>query len=87
MGIEHETILTWDYQDQVIRLYTTREGVKNGILKRLGPDAAPKVQGNGPWAFVVPFEHCRAPQLIAKLLNPEERVPMSDEQKAAFRAA
>ena len=84
---EHETTVTWDYKDQVVRIYTTREGVKNGFLKRLGQDKSPEVKGSGPWSFVVPFADCRAPQLIAKLLNPDERTPMSEGQKAALRAA
>ncbi len=82
---EHETNINWDYFERVIRVYTTREGVKTQILRRLGAEHAPEVKGNGPWTMTIPFSVCRAPQLIAKLLNPDERTPMTDEQKAALR--
>lgn len=84
---EHETQISFDYAGQVVRIYTTREGVKNGILKRLGVQEGVTTEGNGPWTLQVPMTMCRGPQLIVKLLNPSEKTPMSEEQKAALRAA
>ena len=85
---EHETQISFDYSQRVVRVYTTREGVKNGILKRLGEQPDVTVEdGDGYWSLILPMSACRAPQLIAKLLNPDEKTQMSDEQKAALRAA
>lgn len=84
---EHETQISFDYAEQIVRIYTTREGVKNGVLRRLGDQESVTCFGNGPWNLTVPMSMCRGPQLIVKLLNPEEKTPMTEKQKAALRAA
>jgi|GEM_PF-1163463 len=84
---EQETTITYDYADSVVRIYTTREGVKNGIVRRLGEQEGLKVTASSSsWSIVVPMALCRSGDMIVKLLNPEERQPMSDEQKAALAA-
>ena len=85
---EHETHIWFDYASNTVKVYTTREGVRNGILRRLGPQEgiAEESTGRGRWSITIPMDLCRSPELICKLLNEEEKTPMSEEQKAALRA-
>lgn len=85
---EQETNLVFDYAGKVVRVYTTREGVYNGFCRRLGADKVTLIrQTSSDWSFTVPMDDCRGPEAIAKLLNPDEKRPMSEERKQAFRAA
>ena len=82
-----ETSVTYDYPSGVVRVFTDREGVKNGFLRRIGNHPSLVITGNGPWFISVPMEFCRGPEIIARLLNEDERKPMTEAQKAALRAA
>ena len=82
-----ETSIVYDYAINQIRIFTDREGVKNGFLRRLGNQPGFVVSGDGPWFITVPIELCRGPEMITRLLNEDERKPMSEAQKAALRAA
>lgn len=84
---EHETTISYDYADRVVRVYTTREGVRNQILKRLGDqEGVSFVETLRSWSFTIPMQYCRSADMVVKLLNEDEKQPMSEEQKAALRA-
>jgi len=84
-----ETSITYDYEIKQVRVFTDREGVKNGILRRLGDVEGLSCEqvGRRSWQLCIPMSACRGAEMITRLINPDERTPMSDEQKAALRAA
>ena len=84
MAINGETSIVYDYEIKQVRIQSDRDGVINGILRRLGNQEG--VVHNGRF-LTIPMHLCRNPSLIVKLLNPDERTAMSDEQKAALRLA
>ena len=86
---EHETTINFEYDQRVVRIYTTREGCANGIIRRLGDASEFKQErlNSFSWSFTIPMGDCRSPELIVKLLNPDEKTPMSEAQKAALRGA
>jgi hypothetical protein len=82
-----ETSIVYDYEISEVRIFTDREGVKNGILRRLGQSIdGLRVTGENPWFISIPMKHCRGAEMLCRLLNDDERSPMSEEQKAALRA-
>lgn len=84
---EHETTINFDYENNMVSIYTTREGVRNGILKRLGDKAMKKVEFTDKyqqWQFEIPMNMCRSAQLVTKLINPDEKTPMPE---GVFNAA
>ena len=85
---EHETTINFDYEHDLVRVYTTRVGVVNGIRKRLGNevDYDSKQMGHG-YSLTLPMTACRSPEFICKLLNPDEKKAMTEAQKAALRSA
>lgn len=84
---EHETTISWDYPTNTIRVYTTRESVLNKFLKRLGDGYVSSIERIGDTvSFTVPMAACRDPGSVAKLLNPDEKTPMTEEQKQRFKA-
>ncbi|MEL6224922.1 MAG: hypothetical protein AAFR31_20000 [Cyanobacteria bacterium J06627_8] len=85
---EHETTINFDYEERVVRIYTTREGVYNGVIRRLGKEVDYQPSGTvNAWSFVIPMAACRTPEFICKLLNPDEKKAMTEAQKAALRTA
>lgn len=82
MALKGETNIVYDYEIDQVRVYSDRDGVINGILRRLGDQEGVKHEGK---FLIIPLKYCRGAELITRLLNPEERQPMSDEQKAALR--
>lgn len=77
-----ETSITYDYEIKEVRVYSTRQGVINGILRRLGDQEGVRHEGN---FLYLPMSLCRGAEMITKLLNPDEKQPMSDEMKARLR--
>jgi hypothetical protein len=78
---EHETLLNFDYAGDVLRVYTTREGVFNGIKRRLGETALLEcsvTERRSAWEMVIPMKFCRNPSLICKILNPDEKTEMPE---------
>lgn len=79
---EHETIIHFDYESKMVGIYTTREGVKSGIKRRLGEDILNDCEvirdTKQSWEIEIPFKYCRTPQLICKLINPDEKTPMPE---------
>ncbi|MBD2076346.1 hypothetical protein H6F86_21165 [Phormidium sp. FACHB-592] len=84
MAINGETSIVYDYEIKQVRIQSDRDGVINGILRRLGTQEGVVHSGR---FLTIPMHLCRNPSLIVKLLNPDERQAMSDEQKAALRLA
>lgn len=84
-----ETTITYDYQIKQVRIFTDREGVKNGILRRLGDIEGLRCEqcGKSSWRMWIPMDVCRSPEMICRLLNPDERTPMTEAQKQALRSA
>lgn len=79
---EHETTISWDYPTNTLRVYTTRESVLRKFKKRLGDGYVTGIERIGDTvSFTVPMEVCRDPGSVAKLLNPDEKTPMTEEQK------
>jgi len=84
---EHETTLNFDYAHKVLRVFTTRRGVYDGFVKRLGAENIQQLaETDRTWAFVVDLKLCRSANAIAKLINPDAKTPMSDERKAQLKA-
>lgn len=79
---EHETTISWDYATNTIRVYTTRESVLKKFTKRLGEGYVTDINRLGETvSFTVPMNACRDPGSVAKLLNPDEKTPMTEDQK------
>jgi hypothetical protein len=85
--VNHETSIVYDHEISQVRVFTDREGVKNGIVRRLGVVHGLTVDGDGPWSLRIPMQFCRGPEMITRLLNEDEKKPMTEAQKEAFRAA
>ena len=67
---EHETNICFDYAQGVVRIYTTKDSVKNGFEKRLQGCPDFETYGHsGHWSLTVPIKYCRQPYLVAKKLN------------------
>jgi hypothetical protein len=69
-GDESETVIVFDYPGEVVSIYTTREGVKNQIMKRAGTDATLETfRSDGrevAWEMTVDIDACRSADLITK---------------------
>jgi hypothetical protein len=78
---EHETVLNFDYAENVLKVFTTREGVYNGIKRRLGETALLEcslTEKRQSWSMIIPLKFCRNPALICKILNPDEKTEMPE---------
>jgi hypothetical protein len=78
---EHETVLNFDYAEQVLKVFTTREGVFNGFKRRLGEAALMEcslTEKRQSWSMVIPLKFCRNPAMISKLINPDEKTEMPE---------
>lgn len=66
---EHETNLIWDYTDQVVRIYTTRQGVLRRIKKRLNSDIDKvSITETSSGVFInIPMSLCRDPSTVVKV--------------------
>lgn len=68
---EHETHVHFDYAIEEVMIYTTRPGVKNGILRRL-PEGSVQldetINGGRPvaWTLRMPMSLVRDPHMITK---------------------
>jgi hypothetical protein len=75
MAIDHETTVSYDYEEHVVRLFTTREAVITGLKKRLGAElfASCTYRSTGPYShyLTLPMNLCRAPQMLVSMKNPE----------------
>ncbi|MBD1823661.1 hypothetical protein H6F51_14330 [Cyanobacteria bacterium FACHB-DQ100] len=68
---EHETTIAYDYAEKMVRIFTTRSGVVNQILKRSDNQAI--VQDNGgSWSINLSMELCRNPSLLVKITGDSE---------------
>lgn len=82
----HETNITFDYEIRQIRVFTTREGCYNGFVRRLGAEHVDlKEKSHNAWRFNVSMDVCRGPEMVAKLINPEQKQTMSPETIARFQ--
>lgn len=75
---ELETNICFDYGQKVVRVYTTKDSVKDGFVKRLQgcPDLA--VSGHpGHWSLEFPIKYCRQPYLVVKVTR---NVGLSDTE-------
>jgi hypothetical protein len=84
----HETNITFDYEIRQIRVFTTREGCYNGFVRRLGAEHVDlKEKSRNSWRFNVSMDVCRGPEMIAKLINPEQKQPMPQSLIEKFKSA
>lgn len=70
---EHETVVNFDYYEDLVDIYTTRKGVRNGVERRIPEDriAYKKVIRNSDgreiaWRYKLPMELCRDAHLITR---------------------
>lgn len=62
---EQETFVNWDYSNQVVNVYTTRELIYNNMKKRL--TGIPGVKFNLPDRLItIPIKACRLPYTIIR---------------------
>jgi hypothetical protein len=78
---EHETVINFDYAENAVKVFTTREGVYNGFKRRLGDEALLECtveEKRQSWSLIIPMKFCRAPALICKVVNPDQKSEMPE---------
>jgi len=65
---EQETTISFDYPTGWVRVYTTKAGLYNGAIRRLGRDNVVDVDiRKGSWSFKVPLDCTRNPLTILQV--------------------
>jgi hypothetical protein len=75
MSIRHETTIGYDYEDQIIRVFSTRESTYTDIRKRLGEELWKQCEYRtyGPSSHYIdlPMSLCRKPEMLVFGQNKE----------------
>lgn len=72
---ENETTINYDYAGDQVDIFTTRRGVKNNVIKRLGEDKVEfrYINYNGEkavsWLMRVDLENMRNPYYVSSVMN------------------
>lgn len=69
MKEEHECSITYDFAIKQVRVYSTRDSIIRGMLKRLGEQKGIRREGN---SLFIPMEYCRSATSITRILNKKD---------------